>query len=204
MLRPIQRVLHPNCAMEGKRTRIYTLQCEMNSGRTLRETFAIFEDPYNLAKITPPWLNFRVTSSERVQMRKGAEIQYVIRWFRLPIRWKTRITEYDPPHKFVDEQERGPYALWRDHHTFTRLPRAPKSWTGSSTSCLLGCLAHLSTRPLFGASSWRFSAIARVSLAKCLAARAGSSLRHTFVDLTRAYEVAPCSRKFRSRLLRLG
>jgi ligand-binding SRPBCC domain-containing protein len=100
----------------------YNLNCEMLSGRPLPETFAIFEDPYNLAKITPSWLNFRVTSAQRVQMRKGVEIQYVIRWLSLPMRWKTLITEYDPPHKFVDEQERGPYTLWRHHHTFLETP----------------------------------------------------------------------------------
>jgi uncharacterized protein len=90
----------------------------MISGRPLQETFAVFEDPYNLAKITPPWLNFRVTSAERVQMRQGAEIQYVIRWLNIPIHWKTRITEYHPPRKFVDEQEQGPYTFWRHQHTF--------------------------------------------------------------------------------------
>jgi ligand-binding SRPBCC domain-containing protein len=90
----------------------------MISGRPLAETFSVFEDPYNLAKITPPSLNFRVTSSGRVQMRKGAEIEYVIRWSGLPIRWKTLITEYDPPRNFVDEQERGPYSVWRHHHGF--------------------------------------------------------------------------------------
>jgi len=90
----------------------------MISGRSLPETFTIFEDPYNLAKITPPSLNFRVTSAGRVQMKRDAEIEYVIRWFGFPIRWKTRITEYDPPHRFVDEQERGPYALWRHQHDF--------------------------------------------------------------------------------------
>jgi ligand-binding SRPBCC domain-containing protein len=90
----------------------------MISGQPLAATFAVFEDPYNLAKITPPWLNFRVSSPERVQMQPGAEIDYLIRWLGLPIHWKTRITKYDPPHEFVDEQERGPYVLWRHHHGF--------------------------------------------------------------------------------------
>jgi ligand-binding SRPBCC domain-containing protein len=98
----------------------------MISYRPLSETFEIFEDPYNLAKITPPWLNFRVTSTERVQMQKGTEIQYVIRWLKFPIRWKTVITEYNPPHKFVDEQERGPYALWRHDHTFEETPEGTR------------------------------------------------------------------------------
>jgi ligand-binding SRPBCC domain-containing protein len=104
--------------MKGKKKRIYRLDCEMISGRPLAETFAIFEDPYNLAKITPPWLNFRVTSADRVQMKRDAEIEYVIRWLGVPVRWKTRITDYDPPHRFVDEQERGPYRLWRHQHNF--------------------------------------------------------------------------------------
>jgi ligand-binding SRPBCC domain-containing protein len=105
---------------------MYTLRCEMLSGQPLRATFAVFEDPYNLAKITPPWLNFRVTSAERVYMRQGAEIQYTIRWLKLPIRWKTRITEYNPPHSFVDEQENGPYISWRHQHTLESTPEGTK------------------------------------------------------------------------------
>lgn len=118
--------LHLNGAVRLKKTRSYTLKCEMISGRPLPETFAIFEDPYNLAKITPPWLKFRVTSTEQVQMRKGTEIHYVINWMGLPVRWKTIITEYDSPHRFVDEQERGPYTLWRHHHTFEETSEGTK------------------------------------------------------------------------------
>jgi ligand-binding SRPBCC domain-containing protein len=109
-----------------KKAKLYNLRCEMFSGQPLRETFAVFEDPYNLAKITPPWLNFRVTSAERVQMRQGAEIQYTIRWLKLPIRWKTRITEYKPPYSFIDEQDKGPYTLWRHHHVFEDTPEGTK------------------------------------------------------------------------------
>ena len=89
----------------------------------LPQAFAMFENPHNLAKITPPWLNFRVVTPEPVVMRKGAEIDYVIRWLGLPIRWKTLITAYDPPHGFVDEQARGPYTLWRHQHTLTETER---------------------------------------------------------------------------------
>lgn len=86
--------------------------------QSVEDIFRIFEDPYNLAKITPPWLNFQVTSREHVQMREGAEIDYVIRWLGLPMRWKTIIQAYDPPYLFIDEQAKGPYTLWRHHHTF--------------------------------------------------------------------------------------
>lgn len=52
-------------------------------------------------------------------MRKGAEIEYTIRWLGLPMHWKTLIVEYEPPFLFIDEQAKGPYSLWRHRHTFT-------------------------------------------------------------------------------------
>ena len=98
--------------------RIHTLECELLTDSSLDRTFSIFEDPNNLAKITPASLNFRVTSKEKVEMRQGAEIEYTIRWLGIPIHWKTLIREYEPPFLFVDEQAKGPYSLWRHRHTF--------------------------------------------------------------------------------------
>ncbi len=95
----------------------------MLTEQSIEQTFRVFEDPYNLAKITPSWLNFQVTSKDRVQMRPGAEIDYVIRWLGLPMRWKTIIQAYDPPRLFVDEQAKGPYTLWQHHHTFRETPQ---------------------------------------------------------------------------------
>ena len=97
---------------------IYTLRCEMLTESSLEHTFAIFEDPYNLAKLTPRSLNFQVTSTDRVEMHKGAEIDYTIRWLGLPLHWKTIILEYEPPFRFIDKQTKGPYARWIHRHTF--------------------------------------------------------------------------------------
>lgn len=97
---------------------IYTLRCELLVEQSVADTFRFFEDPYNLARITPAWLNFQVTSPGRVEIRKGAEIDYTIRWLALPLRWKTLIQAYNPPFLFVDEQAKGPYTLWRHHHAF--------------------------------------------------------------------------------------
>jgi ligand-binding SRPBCC domain-containing protein len=90
----------------------------MTAPAPLAEVFRLFEDPRNLAKITPPWLNFQVIDPDRIRMRAGAEINYVIRWLGLPVKWKTIIRRYDPPRIFVDEQARGPYRLWHHEHTF--------------------------------------------------------------------------------------
>ena len=51
-------------------------------------------------------------------MRKDALIDYQIRWLSVPLKWRTLITDYQPPHCFVDEQLRGPYKLWRHNHGF--------------------------------------------------------------------------------------
>ncbi len=100
--------------------RVHTLRCQLLTSCGLDQTFAFFEDPYNLAKITPESLSFRVTSQDRIVMRAGAEITYRIQWMGIGMNWKTLIREYDPPLSFVDEQAEGPYALWRHHHTFTK------------------------------------------------------------------------------------
>jgi ligand-binding SRPBCC domain-containing protein len=99
--------------------RTYTLDSELVTSAGLEEAFLFFEDPYNLARITPPWLGFRIVT-ENLKMRQGLEIDYEFRWLGLPLRWKTVITEYDPPFSFVDEAVQSPYALWRHRHSFYR------------------------------------------------------------------------------------
>lgn len=97
--------------------KIHLFECEMLSPLSVRDTFSVFEDPHNLARITPPWLQLRILTSG-FEMRRGAEIDYSLTWMKVPMRWKTRIVEYEPPFHFIDVMEKGPYALWRHSHTF--------------------------------------------------------------------------------------
>ena len=81
----------------------------------IKETFGLFCDAFNLERITPPFLNFRVVTPRPIEMHEGALLEYRLRLHGVPVRWKTRISVWEPPHRFVDEQISGPYALW--HHT---------------------------------------------------------------------------------------
>ncbi len=83
------------------------------------EVFAFFADATNLQTITPDWLDFKILTPPPMILRTGALIDYKLRVHGLPVRWQTEITAWEPPHRFVDEQRRGPYRLWIHEHTFS-------------------------------------------------------------------------------------
>lgn len=82
------------------------------------DVFEFFADPRNLEAITPPLLRFRVVTPDPIAMGPGALIRYRLRVHGLPVSWLTAIREWQPPHRFVDEQLGGPYALWHHTHAF--------------------------------------------------------------------------------------
>ena len=96
----------------------YLLERKQWISRSLSETFDFFARAENLGRITPPWLHFRIRSQLPIQMRVGARIDYTIRLAGIPLRWRTRIAAWEPERRFVDVQERGPYALWEHTHLF--------------------------------------------------------------------------------------
>jgi len=87
----------------------------------LEQVFDFFSDPHNLERITPPWLRFRVLGSTTESIQEGTELDYALRLHGVPIRWRSRISAWAPPYRFIDEQLRGPYKAWIHEHEFEDL-----------------------------------------------------------------------------------
>ncbi len=98
--------------------RIHVLERSQRLELPIERAFEFYADASNLERITPPWLDFRITTPGAIEMRPGALIEYRLRFRGVPVRWRTRIEDWEPPHGFVDRQLRGPYALWEHTHTF--------------------------------------------------------------------------------------
>ena len=86
--------------------------------RSLDVTFDFFSDAYNLEKITPEFLRFKILTPRPLAMQAGAVIEYSLSMFGVPFKWKTLIEQWEPGIRFVDRQLKGPYALWVHTHSF--------------------------------------------------------------------------------------
>lgn len=94
------------------------LVCETQVPRPRSDVFPFFSDCRNLGKLTPRDLSFSILTPEPIVMATGLVIDYRIKLGGLPFQWQSEITAWDPPHRFVDEQRKGPYRKWIHEHRF--------------------------------------------------------------------------------------
>ncbi|MDX1661178.1 MAG: SRPBCC family protein [Gemmatimonadota bacterium] len=96
----------------------YRLDASIRLHAPLDEVFDFFSRAENLQILTPPWLDFRVETPTPLEMGEDARIDYRLKVRGIPIRWRSRIVAWDPPRRFADLQETGPYRLWHHVHEF--------------------------------------------------------------------------------------
>ena len=102
-------------------SRGYCLTTELLVAEPCESVFEFFADACQLEAITPPWLHFSVQTTSPIEMHAGRLIDYKLRLHGLPLRWRSKISDWQPPFQFVDEQVKGPYRYWHHLHTFTKL-----------------------------------------------------------------------------------
>ena len=99
--------------------KIYQIKSKQALPMTLDESWNFFSDPGNLSKITPPWLNLKITSDLPDKMYEGMIITYkVYPFLEIPSNWVTEITHMKEREFFIDEQRFGPYKFWHHQHHF--------------------------------------------------------------------------------------
>ncbi len=102
---------------EGAGEARYELRARTVIAAPLDETFAFFSKAANLGVITPAAMRFSI-QGQVPPMVPGAVIDYRVHVGPVPVRWRTRITKWEPGRSFTDLQEKGPYRLWWHEHTF--------------------------------------------------------------------------------------
>lgn len=102
--------------------KVFTLRDTLVVPRSLEETWSFFSNPYNLSRITPTSLNFRIVSNPPEEIYAGLIIRYLVSPFPgIDSQWVTEITHVDEGRLFVDEQRIGPYVLWHHQHRFREI-----------------------------------------------------------------------------------
>jgi hypothetical protein len=84
----------------------------------LEKVFLFFSDARNLERLTPAMLHFKVISMSTAEIGEGTDIRYRLKIHGLPVRWVSRITDWERPRSFSDIQISGPYRYWCHRHIF--------------------------------------------------------------------------------------
>ena len=104
--------------------KLYQLKVKQLLSISLDEAWSFFLDPRNLSKLTPRWLNLKITSDLPDEMYEGMIISYKLRpILGIPFNWVTEITSVKEKSFFIDEQRFGPYKFWYHQHHFKEIDK---------------------------------------------------------------------------------
>ena len=94
------------------------IYCSTQLSKKSDEVFEFFSDANNLQILTPSFLKFKILSNLPDKIKLNDKIDYRISLRHIPIKWRSKITVWDPNKRFVDEQIFGPYRQWVHEHLF--------------------------------------------------------------------------------------
>ena len=129
-------------AKSDRDSRGYCLTTELLVAEPREEVFEFFADAFQLETITPPWLHFSVQTPRPIVMTPGTLIDYRLRLHGVPVRWRSKISSWEPPYQFVDEQVKGPYRYWHHLHTFEEVDQGTLVRDIVNYAIPLGFLMH--------------------------------------------------------------
>ena len=105
-----------------KHSGIYTLEAQQELPISLEKAWDYFSSPENLTEITPPKMQFKISSKVDRPAYQGQIITYkVVPFLGVKTNWVTEITSVKEQEFFIDEQRFGPYKMWHHEHFFESL-----------------------------------------------------------------------------------
>jgi ligand-binding SRPBCC domain-containing protein len=84
-------------------------------GVTRRTLWNFHGDPAILERLTPPGKRIHVVEKP-LEMHAGARVVIRVKQFGFWLTWVSVIEAWEPESRFVDVQEKGPFASWRHEH----------------------------------------------------------------------------------------
>ncbi len=98
---------------------MYQLKTTQFIPANMKECWDYFSSPGNLKEITPPGMGFNIKTDLPAKMYEGMMIEYkVTPLLGIPMTWITEIKAVKEGLFFIDEQRKGPYAIWHHEHHF--------------------------------------------------------------------------------------
>lgn len=98
----------------------YQLYREQQLHCDIETAWQFFSSPMNLSRITPEDMGFTVLSDYNDKpIFEGMIIDYTVSpILKIPLKWRTRISQVQLNRSFTDFQEKGPYKYWNHFHEF--------------------------------------------------------------------------------------
>jgi uncharacterized protein (TIGR01777 family) len=80
--------------------------------------FAFHERPDAFQLLTPPSHNIEVISTASTLKPSDDVVRFIASFLFLKLRFEMVHTDYDPPQRFVDQQQKGLFSSWKHEHRF--------------------------------------------------------------------------------------